>query len=191
MTAASSPAREGSALPAIPQELTGLVLEHLREIPDFPEPGVLFRDITPLLADGPAFSRLVEGLADHYRGRVDAVAGLESRGFILAAPLAVALGTGMLTVRKGGKLPGPVIGADYALEYGTARMELRPESVEPGSRVLVIDDVLATGGTAAASISLLEQAGARVDDVCMLLELAALGGRAQLAGRRLASVVVF
>ncbi|MBO3725333.1 adenine phosphoribosyltransferase [Actinomyces bowdenii] len=173
------------------EDLTRLVLDNLREIPDFPEPGVLFRDITPLLANGPAFVELVDGLADHYRGRIDAVAGLESRGFILAAPLAVRLGIGMLTVRKSGKLPGPVIGVDYDLEYGSARMELRPETVRPGSRVLVIDDVLATGGTAAASISLIEAAGARVEAICMLLELRDLGGRTRLGGREVDSVVIF
>ena len=175
----------------VPESLTRLVLSHLREIPDFPEPGVLFRDITPLLADGGAFTELVDGLADLYRGRIDAVAGLESRGFILAAPLAVKLGIGMITVCKGGKLPGPVIGVDYALEYGTARMELRPETVTQGSRVLVIDDVLATGGTAAASISLIEQAGASVAAICMLLELSELGGRRQLQGREVDSIVIF
>lgn len=179
-----------TALP-LPAELTELVLDNLREIPDFPEPGVLFRDITPLLANGEAFATLIDGLAGHYRGRIDAVAGLESRGFILAAPLAVRLGIGMLTVRKGGKLPGPVVGLDYDLEYGTARMELRPETVAPGQRVLVIDDVLATGGTASASISLLERAGAKIEAVCMLLELAGLGGRAKLPGRSIDSVVVF
>ena len=177
--------------PIIPAGLTELVLDHLREIPDFPEPGVLFRDITPLLADGRAFAALIGGLAAHYRGRVDAVAGLESRGFVLAAPLAVNLGIGMLTVRKGGKLPGPVIGMDYALEYGTARMELRPDSVVGGSRVLVIDDVLATGGTAAASVALIEQAGGRVESICMLMELSGLGGRDRLRGREVESVVIF
>ena len=179
-----------TALP-LPAELTELVLDNLREIPDFPEPGVLFRDITPLLANGEAFATLIDGLAGHYRGRIDAVAGLESRGFILAAPLAVHLGIGMLPVRKGGKLPGPVVGVDYDLEYGTARMELRPETVVPGQRVLVIDDVLATGGTASASINLLERAGAKIEAVCMLLELAGLGGRAKLPGRSIDSVVVF
>lgn len=179
-----------TALP-LPAELTELVLDNLREIPDFPEPGVLFRDITPLLANGGAFATLIDGLAGHYRGRIDAVAGLESRGFILAAPLAVRLGIGMLTVRKGGKLPGPVVGVDYDLEYGTARMELRPETVVPGQRVLVIDDVLATGGTASASINLLERAGAKIEAVCMLLELAGLSGRAKLPGRSIDSVVVF
>ena len=141
----------------VPESLTRLVMSHLREIPDFPEPGVLFRDITPLLADGQAFAELIDGLADHYRGRIDAVAGLESRGFILAAPL----------------------------------MELRPETVAQGARVLVIDDVLATGGTAAASICLIEQAGASVEAICMLLELAELGGRRQLGGRKVDSVVIF
>lgn len=175
----------------LPASLTQLVLDHIREIPDFPEPGVLFRDITPLLADGTAFGALVEGLASHYQGRVDAVAGLESRGFILAAPLAVRLGTGMLTIRKGGKLPGPVIGQDYSLEYGTARMELRPDSVRPGDRVLVIDDVLATGGTARASMDLIERAGAKVEAACMLLELKDLGGRERLAGTQVDSVVSY
>lgn len=172
-------------------ELSRLVLDNLREVPDFPEPGVLFRDITPLLADGPDFGAFIKGLADHYRGRVDAVAGLESRGFILAAPLAVDLGIGMITVRKGGKLPGPVIGVDYSLEYGTARMEIRPETVVVGQRVLVIDDVLATGGTAAASVELLERAGAQVEAICMVLELAGLGGRERLPGREIDSVVTF
>ena len=177
--------------PSLPAELTGVVLDHLREIPDFPEPGVLFRDITPLLASGPAFARLIDGLADHYRGRIDAIAGLESRGFILAAPLAVSLGVGMVTVRKGGKLPGPVLGVDYELEYGTARMELRPDTLQTGQRILVIDDVLATGGTAAASIELLERAGAEVVGVCMLLELTGLNGRDKLPGRHIDAVVSF
>ncbi len=176
---------------AIPSGLTELVLDNLREIPDFPEPGVLFRDITPLLANGEAFATLVDGLAGHYRGRIDAVAGLESRGFILAAPLAAHLGIGMVTVRKGGKLPGPVIGVDYGLEYGTARMELRPDSVRDGDRILVIDDVLATGGTAAASIELIERAGGHVEAICMLMELEALGGRSRLPGYAIESVVVF
>ena len=176
---------------ALPTELTELVLDNLREVPDFPEPGVLFRDITPLLANGKAFAEFISGVAEHYRGHVDAVAGLESRGFILAAPLAYTLGIGMLTVRKGGKLPGPVLGVDYDLEYGSARMELRPETIEKGQRVLVIDDVLATGGTAAASIDLLERAGAKVVAICMLLELSGLDGRRQLPGRQVDSVVVF
>ncbi|WP_448072167.1 adenine phosphoribosyltransferase [Georgenia yuyongxinii] len=164
---------------------------HVREIPDFPAPGVLFRDITPLLADGPAFGALVRGLADKYRGQVDAVAGLESRGFILAAPLALELGVGMITVRKAGRLPGPVVGVDYALEYGTARMELRPDTVAKGQRVLIIDDVLATGGTGAAAVQLVERSGGEVVALAMLLELAALSGRTKLDGHRVDSVLVY
>ncbi|MDO5721198.1 MAG: adenine phosphoribosyltransferase [Actinomycetaceae bacterium] len=168
-----------------------LITSHLREIPDFPEPGVLFRDITPLLADGNAFRELIDGLADHYRGRIDAIAGLESRGFILAAPLATALGLGMITVRKAGKLPGPLIGVEYELEYGKARMELRPESVQPGSRVLIIDDVLATGGTAAAAVELIRQCDAQVAAVAVLLELTDLNGRTKLPGITVESAVAF
>jgi len=168
-----------------------LVTSNLREIPDFPEPGVLFRDITPLLANGPAFSELIGLLARRYGGRIDAVAGLESRGFILAAPLATQLGIGMLTIRKAGKLPGPVIGVDYALEYATARMELRPDSVTPGDRVLVVDDVLATGGTANASVQLLRRCGADVAAVSVLLELEELGGRSRLQGLTVESAVSF
>ena len=130
-------------------EVSELVRTHLREVQDFPEEGVLFRDITPLLADGHAFAELIRLLADHYRGRIDAVAG-------------------------------PVIGIDYELEYGKARMELNPGLVEEGARVLVVDDVLATGGTAAASVRLLEQCGAKVEAVAILLELEALGGRSKL-----------
>ena len=173
-------------------EVSELVRTHLREVQDFPEEGVLFRDITPLLADGNAFAELIRLLADHYRGRIDAVAGLESRGFILAAPLATSLGIGMITVRKGGKLPGPVIGIDYELEYRKARMELNPGLVEEGARVLVVDDVLATGGTAAASVRLLEQCGAKVEAVAILLELEALGGRSKLEPQvKVETAVVF
>ena len=133
-----------------------LVRDNLVEIPDFPEPGVLFRDITGLFA------------------------GLESRGFILGAPVAAELGLGMLTIRKAGKLPGEVIGVDYSLEYGSARMEIRPQSVREGQRVLIIDDVLATGGTARAAVDLLNQCGASVEALAVLMELDALNGRAKL-----------
>lgn len=172
-------------------ELADLIRGNIREIPDYPSPGVLFRDITPLLANGPAFGAMIEALADHYEGRIDAIAGLESRGFILAAPLAVKLGIGMLTVRKAGKLPGPVIGVDYALEYGTARMELRPDTVHPKDRILVLDDVLATGGTAAASVELVERAGGNVAGLAMLMELKELGGRERLAGYDVETVLAY
>lgn len=171
-------------------DISRLVDEHIALVPDYPQPGVLFRDITPLLADGQAFGTLVGAFADRYRGRVDAVAGLESRGFILGAPIAVALGVGMITVRKAGRLPGEVLGADYELEYGSARMEVRPTTVERGQRVLVVDDVLATGGTAAAACRRMEEAGAEVAALAMLIELAELGGRSRLEGRQVDSIVV-
>lgn len=177
--------------PSLPQALTELVDSRIRDVPDFPEPGVLFRDITPLLADGHAFATLIRTLADFYRGKIDAVAGLESRGFILAAPLAVELGIGMITIRKAGKLPGVVFGVDYNLEYGTARMEVHPEIVKEGQRVLIIDDVLATGGTAKAAIDLVERSGGNVAGLCMLLELTELAGRKKLGDYECHSVVKY
>ncbi|MDR6938733.1 adenine phosphoribosyltransferase [Arcanobacterium hippocoleae] len=166
-----------------PQEVVDLVESHVRKVQDFPAPGVLFRDITPLIADAEAFGALIKILAERYRGKVDAVAGLESRGFILGAPLALELGVGMLTVRKAGRLPGPVVGIDYDLEYGSARMELQPFTVKDGARVLIIDDVLATGGTAGAAINLIEQAGGKAAGICVLLELKDLDGRNRLGER--------
>lgn len=168
-----------------------LILANLREVPDFPAPGVLFRDITPLLANGEAFKELISLLADEYRGKVDVVAGLESRGFILAAPLAAALGIGMIAVRKAGKLPGPVVGVDYELEYGTARLELRAETIHEGQRVLIVDDVLATGGTAAAAAQLIEEVGARVEGILLLMELVELKGREKLTQYDVESAVIF
>lgn len=176
---------------SFPQDVVELVESHVREVEDFPAPGVLFRDITPLIADPVAFASLIQILADRYRGKVDAVAGLESRGFILGAPLAVALGVGMVTVRKAGRLPGPVVGIDYELEYGSARMELQPFTVKDGDRVLVIDDVLATGGTADAAFQLIEAAGGVADTLCVLLELVDLGGRGRLHDRTVDSVLTY
>jgi len=171
--------------------LQELLDSRIRQVPDYPKPGVLFRDITPLLADGKAFGALIDAWAQRYDGEIDEVAGLESRGFILAAPLAHALGIGMVTIRKAGRLPGPVMGVDYALEYGTARLELRPETVTPGSRILVLDDVLATGGTAAAAIHLIEQAGGSVAGLAVLLELQALAGREKLTGYEVESMLQY
>lgn len=166
-----------------------LVVDNMRDVPGFPQEGVLFHDITPLLANGPAFQETINLLCEHYEGRIDAVAGLESRGFVLAAPMATRMGIGMITIRKAGKLPGPVIGEDYSIEYGIARMELRPDSVEEGQRVLIIDDVLATGGTARASMNLLEQCKAEVAGVAVLLELTELKGRDKLEGLDVQSAV--
>lgn len=168
--------------------LTERVLAGLREVEDFPEPGVTFKDITPVLADGPLFAAVVRAHAEPWAGRVEAVAGLEARGFIFGAAVARELGVGFLPVRKGGKLPGRTVGVDYALEYGTARLEIHDEDLRSGARVLVVDDVLATGGTAQGACHLLEQCGAVVSAVEVLVEIAALGGRERLAGRTVRSI---
>lgn len=172
-----------------PEAVAALVESRVRVVPDFPQPGVVFRDITPLLADGPALAAVIEEIADRFAGKVDAVAGIEARGFILACPVAVRLGVGMIAVRKASKLPPPVLTQQYALEYGTATIELSPHAVRPGLRVLVVDDVLATGGTASAACSLLESAGAVVTAVEVLIEITDLGGRALLGSRDLHAVL--
>jgi adenine phosphoribosyltransferase len=141
---------------------------------------VVFKDITPLLADGPAFAAVVDALAGMY-GPVDKVAGIEARGFILAAPVAACLGAGFVPIRKKGKLPGPTYAQEYELEYGTATIEVHTDAFTPSERVLVIDDVLATGGTARATADLVQRAGATVAGIAVLLELSFLGGRARLA----------
>ena len=156
----------------------------VRDIPDYPEPGIVFKDITTLLADGPAFSAVIDHLAG-WAGDVDLVAGIEARGFILAAPVAHRLGVGFLPVRKAGKLPHVTLQTSYDLEYGSAAIEIHADSISPGMRVLVVDDVLATGGTAAATARLLEDAGAVVTGLAFLLEISALNGRALLTGRDL------
>jgi adenine phosphoribosyltransferase len=162
-------------------ELTRLISTHIRDVPDYPQAGVMFKDITPLLADGEAFAAVVDALAVTY-GPVDKVAGIEARGFILAAPVANRLGVGFVPIRKQGKLPGATFAEDYDLEYGTATIEVLTDAFVPGERVLVIDDVLATGGTARATADLVQRAGARVAGLAVLLELSFLNGRAKLAG---------
>src|SRR5436309_4702539 len=161
-------------------ELTKLITTLVRDVPDYPQPGVMFKDITPLLADGPAFAAVIEALAGVY-GPVDKVAGIEARGFVLAAPVACRLGAGFVPIRKQGKLPGATFAQDYDLEYGTATIEVLTDAVAPGERVLVIDDVLATGGTARASADLVQRTGAQVTGLAVLLELSFLNGRARLA----------
>jgi len=165
-------------------ELDRLLDERIRAVPDWPVPGVTFRDITPLLADPAGLPAVVDGiragLVDAGVGDIDLVAGVEARGFVLGAPLAVALGVGFVLVRKQGKLPGDVHVESYDLEYGTATLELQVGAVASGHRVLLVDDVLATGGTAAASVSLLRAAGAEVAAFAVLLELSALSGRHRL-----------
>lgn len=165
------------------QTVAEVVASKLRDIPDFPQPGVVFKDYTPLIADGAAFAAVVGDIAERYRGKIDVVVGIEARGFILGAAVAYELGLGMVPVRKAGKLPGETILESYTLEYGTAEIEVHSDAFVPGQRVLVIDDVLATGGTAAATCQLVERAGAVVVGVDVVLELEFLHGREKLAGR--------
>ena len=154
---------------------------HIRGVPDFPKPGVFFYDISTLLRHGPAWRAAMEGLADLVRPhRPDVLAAVESRGFLVAAPLALELGLGFVMLRKPGKLPGLTIGLNYALEYGTDRIEMQADAIEPGQRVVLLDDLLATGGTMSAGVNLLRQAGAVVPAAAALIELTFLGGRARL-----------
>jgi adenine phosphoribosyltransferase len=153
----------------------------IRTIPDHPSPGVRFRDVTTLLLDANGFAATVERMAQRVdAGAVDLVAGIEARGFVFAAALAARLGRGMLLLRKTGKLPGARIGVDYALEYGSDRIEMQADAIEPGQRVVVVDDLLATGGTMAAGITLLRKVGAMVPAAAALIELTFLNGRKRL-----------
>lgn len=152
-------------------------------VPDFPRPGILFRDLTPTLADAAALRTITEESIGAFAGGFDLVAGIEARGFLLAAAAAYASGTGVVALRKVGRLPPPTLVEHYELEYGTAALEVRAGQLAPGVRVLLLDDVLATGGTAQAACTLLERAGAVVAGVGVVIELTALGGRDRLAGR--------
>jgi adenine phosphoribosyltransferase len=162
----------GSGLPE-------LISAKIRDVPDYPQPGVVFKDITPLLGDGSVFAAVVAALAAGH-GRIDKVVGIEARGFILAAPVACRLGAGFVPVRKQGKLPAVTFTESYELEYGTATVEVHTDAFDPGDRVLIVDDVLATGGTAAAAASLVRRSGAEVAAVVVLLELGFLDGRTRL-----------
>lgn len=166
-----------------------LVADLLRDIPDFPQPGVLFKDITPLLADPVATAAAVADLAARHTGEVDLVAGVEARGFIVGALLARELGVGFIPIRKAGKLPAETVSIAYDLEYGTATIEVHADAVAEGQRVLLVDDVLATGGTAAAAWDLLSRVGASVTALDVVIELTALGGRARLGGRRVEALL--
>jgi adenine phosphoribosyltransferase len=176
--------------PPLDELIAGLAVD----VPDHPAPGVVFRDLTPVFADGPAFRRVVEGLAapSLVDPRVaamatggdpgfDVVVGVEARGFLLAAAVALQAGVGVVPVRKAGKLPRERLSADYTLEYGSATLELHTDSIRPGQRVLLVDDVLATGGTLAAAVSLVEQLGGVLTAVSVVIELVALGGRERVS----------
>lgn len=154
----------------------------IRSIPDFPSPGIIFRDITPLLRDAEALSGVVEALADGLRpGEIDAVVAVESRGFIFGAPLATRLDAGFVPIRKLGKLPFETLQQEYALEYGSGHLEIHRDAIRPGDRVLLVDDLLATGGTAAAAASMVELLGGVVVWIRFVIELPALAGRARLS----------
>ena len=162
----------------------------IRDVPDFPKPGILFKDITTLLKDGAAFRSAVDGLIERVGPRkIDAVVGMESRGFIFAAPIAYHLGAGFVPVRKPGKLPADTISAEYALEYGTNTLELHVDAIVDGQRVLVVDDLLATGGTVGATIDLVERLGGEVVGTAFLVELTFLDGRRRLDGYRVATLI--
>jgi adenine phosphoribosyltransferase len=162
----------------------------IRDVPDFPKPGIVFKDITPILSDGGHFRTVIDALVERWKGeRIDKVTGIESRGFVFAAPLAYALGAGLTIVRKPGKLPWRTMREAYALEYGENVLEMHEDAFRPGERVLVVDDVLATGGTASAAVRLVEGLGGVVAGLGFVLELEALGGRTQLADHDVVSLL--
>jgi adenine phosphoribosyltransferase len=165
-------------------ELAAVVANGTIDVPDFPKPGIGFKDLMPLFADGVAFHRVVDGIVEHYgRDSFDVVAGVEARGFVVAAAIAYATGTGVVPVRKAGKLPRKALAATYELEYGEATLEVHEDAFIAGQRVLVVDDVLATGGTAGAALDLVERAGGTVAGFTVLMELAFLKGRERLSPR--------
>lgn len=168
------------------------IRDRIRDIPDFPQPGIVFKDITPVLAEGELFRELIDHLAATFRDqRIDRIAAIESRGFLFGAPLAVALGVGIAPIRKPGKLPHETRRIDYALEYGTDSLEAHVDAFHPRERVLLVDDVLATGGTAAGAVSLVHVLGATVVASTFLVELAFLQGRAKLGGLPIVSVLEY
>jgi adenine phosphoribosyltransferase len=172
--------------------MTESLERYIREVPDFPKPGILFRDITPALLDPAAFRSICDALHDHVRGRrIDKIAAVESRGFIFGSVLAYRLGVGFVPMRKSGKLPWRTVAEAYALEYGEAAIEMPVDAVERGERILILDDLLATGGTAAAAVRLVEGQGAVVEELAFVIELGELGGRDKLPGRLVWSLMRF
>ncbi|MDD5310093.1 MAG: adenine phosphoribosyltransferase [Deltaproteobacteria bacterium] len=171
---------------------TARIRSLIRDVPDFPKPGIVFKDITPVLKDAAALRQALDLLAEPFRAkRVTAVAGMESRGFIFGVPVAERLGVGFVPVRKPGKLPWRVVAEEYALEYGTDRLEMHEDALGKGDRVLIIDDLLATGGTAAATARLARRVGAEIVGAGFVVELSFLNGRSRLTGLDVHSLVVF
>lgn len=173
-------------------ELSTLILDRIRDVPDYPKPGVVFKDITPLLADPVAFSSAVDAIVVSFgRGTIDKVVGIEARGFIVAAPVAYHFGAGFVPLRKPGKLPYETVAQGYELEYGTETLEIHADAFKPGERVLIVDDVLATGGTASAACALVERAGAKVAGLAFVIELGFLGGASKLEGYDFVSLLKY
>jgi adenine phosphoribosyltransferase len=176
----------------VSEEARSLLRQRIRDIPDFPTAGIVFKDITPLLGDQQAFATAVDLIVDRFVGRdVNRVVGIEARGFIVAAPVAYRLGAGFVPARKKGKLPWEVLGVDYELEYGSERLEVHNDAVVAGDRVLIVDDVLATGGTARAACDVVLELGAEVAGIGVIIELAFLGGRKRLTDFDLFSILTY
>jgi adenine phosphoribosyltransferase len=169
--------------------LESRLMSVIRDVPDFPKPGIVFKDITPVLARPDLMNSVTEHFAERYRGKVDAVVGMESRGFIFGTPIALALGAAFVPARKPGKLPYERISEEYDLEYGTARLDMHIDAIRPGQRVLIVDDLIATGGTALATAKLVERLGGTVVAMAFVIELAFLPGRAAVAPHVVDSIV--
>jgi adenine phosphoribosyltransferase len=166
--------------------------DHIRDIPDFPKQGIVFKDITPLLADKKAFSYTIDAISHHFdRDEIDKVLGIEARGFIVAAPLAYRFTAGLIPVRKKGKLPWQIESQEYALEYGTDHLEIHADAIVPGERILIVDDVLATGGTAKATAELTERCGGKVAGIATIMELGFLDGRKEIPGYEYFSLITY
>ena len=177
---------------ATPRITPADITKAIRNVPDFPKPGIQFKDITPVLADARLFSGAIDLLTEHFKpGSVDAVVGIDARGFIFAAAAAIKLNAGFVPVRKKGKLPYTTHEQDYALEYGSSTVAIHTDALKPGSRVLLVDDLLATGGTSAAAVSLVKKLGAEILECSFLIELSFLKGRDQLKGVPIRSLVVY
>jgi adenine phosphoribosyltransferase len=172
--------------------MESILREHIRDVPDFPKPGIMFKDITPLLQNHEVFSKVIQNLTDRYSGeKIDAVVGIESRGFLFGTPLAHQLGASFIPVRKKGKLPYETIQMSYDLEYGSETIEMHTDAISKGHRAVVIDDLLATGGTADATCKLIENQGGSVIECAFVVELAFLNGREKIGDRKIHSLITF